>query len=109
MIELDMNVTKVKRNQALALLSRADLIPDKFTAHRNRTFTARYLRDRAAAFESSDEFESRLEKVDSRIAILKRPSPKLDRGRYITLQFTFAVFNPAALRSDLPPRLAKAG
>lgn len=95
MIELDMNITKVKRNQALAILRRANLTPDRFTAHRNRTFTARYLRDRASVFQSVDEFESLLEKADCRIAILKRPSPKLDRGRFITLQFTFAIFNPA--------------
>ncbi|MCB9456713.1 MAG: hypothetical protein H6671_12065 [Anaerolineaceae bacterium] len=95
MIELDINITKVKRNQALAILRRANLIPDRFTAHRNRTFTARYLRDRAPVFQSADEFETLLEKADCRIAILKRPSPKLDRGRYITLQFTFAIFNAA--------------
>ncbi len=95
MIELDMNITKVKRKQALAILRRANLIPDQFTAHRNRTFTARYLRDWTTAFQAVNEFESLLEKADCRIAILKRPSPKLDRGRYITLQFTFAIFNPA--------------
>jgi hypothetical protein len=93
MIELDMNITKVKRNQALDILKRANLFPDKFTAHRNLTFTARYRRDRAATFQSADEFEARLEKADYRIAILKRPSPKLDRGGYITLQFTFVIFN----------------
>ncbi|MCB9452794.1 MAG: hypothetical protein H6672_15250 [Anaerolineaceae bacterium] len=107
MIELDMNITKVKRNQALEILRRAKLMPDKFTAHRNHTFTARYLRDRAEAFESADEFEARLEKSDCRIAILKRPSPRLDRGKYISLKFTFAVFNPGVPATVERP-LAKA-
>lgn len=91
-IEIPPVLTRVPRKQALEILQRARLSPDRFTAHRNGTFTARYLRDREAVFPSHDDFEWQLEKADQRMAILKRPSPKLDRGRYMTLQFSFATF-----------------
>jgi hypothetical protein len=90
-IEIPSNLTKVKRDEALKILSQAKLPPDRFTAHRNGTFTARYLREWEKAF-ASDHYEQQLEKADARVAIYKRPSPKMDRGRYITLQFAFATF-----------------
>lgn len=85
------HLTRVSRKQALAILHSARLMPDRFTAHRNGLFTARYLRGRELVF-LSDEYESQLDSADKRVSIIKRPSPKLDRGRYITLQFTFAIF-----------------
>ncbi len=85
-------LTRVPRKTALAILQDARLYPDRFTAHRNGTFTARYLRDKETIFKSHDEYENMLESADQRVAILKRPSPQLDRGRYVTLQFTFATF-----------------
>ena len=83
--------THVTRRNALEILGRARLYPDRFTAHRNGTFTARYLRDKEPMFQSHEEYEGQLEEADQRVAILKRPSPKLDRGRYVTLQFSFAA------------------
>lgn len=87
------SMTHVPRRQALDVLQRAHLMPDRFTAHRNGTFTARYLRDEALLKTPADHFESQLDSADRRVAILKRPSPKLDRGRWVTLQFTFATFS----------------
>jgi len=92
MIEAPSFLTRVPRKKALEILQHARLYPDRFTAHRNGTFTARYLRDREPKILSLEEYDVLLEDVDQRVAILKRPSPKLDRGRYITLQFTFATF-----------------
>ena len=89
-IEIPLLLTRITRKQALEFLQRARLSPDRFTAHRNGTFTARYLREREDSFQP-DEFEIQLEKADQRVAILKHPSPKLDRGRYVTLQFSFAA------------------
>ena len=91
MIEIPAFFTRVPRKQALNILQQARLYPDRFTAHRNGTFTARYLRGRELMFLSAD-YETQLDTTDSRVAILKRPSPKLDRGRYMTFQFTFATF-----------------
>jgi hypothetical protein len=91
-VETPSILTRVPRKKALEILQHARLYPDRFTAHRNGIFTARYLRDREPIFQSLDEYESQLESADQRVAILKRPSPKLDRGRYMTLQFTFATF-----------------
>jgi hypothetical protein len=92
LIEIPSLKERVSRSQALATLRQANLLPDRFTAHRNGVFTAKYLRGRELVF-LSDEYETKLESADRRVAILKRPSPKIDRGRYITLQFAFAPFS----------------
>ena len=89
-IEIPSTFIRIARKDALTFLQNASLMPDRFTAHRNGTFTARYLRDRELEFQS-DECDTLLEKADNRVAILKRPSPKLDKGRYVTLQFSFAA------------------
>lgn len=89
-IEIPTSFTRIPRRQALEFLQNARLMPDRFTAHRNGTYTARYLRARDLAFQN-DECDMLLEKADNRVAILKRPSPQLDRGRYVTLQFSFAA------------------
>lgn len=94
------------RQQALDILSRARLSPDRFTAHRDRTFTAHYLRGRELIF-MSDEFEGQLDSADKRVAILKRPCPKMDRGRYITLQFAFAPFEVESPRENPAPKRAR--
>lgn len=91
-IEIPTAFTRIPRKQALEFLQTARLMPDRFTAHRNGTFTARYLRARELVFQS-DECDVQLEKADNRVAILKRPSPQLDRGRYVTLQFSFAALS----------------
>lgn len=91
-IEVPTLLTHVTRTKALDILQSARLYPDRFTAHRNGTFTARYSRDREVIFQALEDYEAQLEKADQRVAILKRPSPKLDRGRYVTLQFSFATF-----------------
>lgn len=88
--ELPPHLTRIPRKQALDILQRARLMPDRFTAHRNGTFTARYLRGRELVF-LSEEYETQLDSTDKRVSILKRPSPKLDRGRYMTMLFTFAT------------------
>jgi hypothetical protein len=95
------------RKQALDILSRARLSPDRFTAHRDHTFTAHYLRGRELIF-MSDEFEGRLDSADKRVAILKRPCPKMDRGRYITLQFAFAPFEIESPRENPAPKRTRA-
>ncbi len=94
---LDIDMTryvKVARGDALAILEQAKMIPDDFTAHRNGSFTARYLRDRTATLKTLG-MEERIENIDPRVAIFKRPSDKLDRGRYVT--FKFAVASTRAL------------
>lgn len=86
MIEIDTHrYAKTDRAAALAILEKAQLLPDKLIAHRNRTFTARYHRDQAAVIS-----DARIESVDHRVAIFKRPSAGLDRGRYVTLTFALA-------------------
>lgn len=77
------------RAQALKMLEDAQLKPDKLIAHRDRTFTAKYEKGRAPLFGSL-AYEARMEQnADQHLAIFKRPSPKLDRGPYITLRFSF--------------------
>ncbi|MBC7870533.1 MAG: hypothetical protein H7Y09_06810 [Chitinophagaceae bacterium] len=89
MIEIDITrYAKVGRADVLALLESAQMTPDGLIAHRDRSFTARYLRDRSAHFES--EYESKMEAADRRFAIFKRPNKRLDRGRYLTLTFAMA-------------------
>lgn len=90
MIEIDRTrYSRVKRDAVLRILEQAEIKPDKFTAHRDKTFTARYTKDRLDTF-SSLRYESQMEAVDNRIAILKRPNQKMDRGRYVTLKFAVA-------------------
>lgn len=88
----------VTRGKALQMLERAELKPDKFTAHRDRTFTAKYRRDRLPMF--SQRYEERMESAStSGVAIFKRPSSQIDRGPYVTLQFAV----PERERLGLPP------
>ena len=62
MIEIDTaRYARVTRGRALKLLEAANLAPDKFTAHRNGTFTAKYKRDRQPIF-ASHRYEERKEK-----------------------------------------------
>ena len=90
MIDIDTKrYMKVARGDALAILEQAKMIPDDFTAHRNGSFTARYLRDRTATLRTLG-MEERIENIDPRVAIFKRPSDKLDRGRYVTFKFAVA-------------------
>lgn len=76
--------TKPRRDDVIAMLTQARLKPDKLVAHRDRTFTASFLRDRAGSIRTQS-----IETLDNRVAILKRPEPKIDRGRYITLKLAF--------------------
>lgn len=80
--------TKITRRHVMTLLEQAQLAPDKLTMHRDRTITASYLRERETTFEAG-RYEARMEALDNRIAIFKRPSA-LDRGRYLTLTFAVA-------------------
>jgi len=89
---------KTPRKVALRLLERADLKPRKLTAHRDYTFTAMYHRQ---DLDSVLDAEERLESIDYRIVILKRPAETLDQGEYVTQRF--ALVNPQAL--DLPAPL----
>lgn len=92
MIDVDISrYSKIGRADALALLEQAQLAPEKLIAHRNRTFTARYHRDQVARLS-----DAVIEALDQRIAIFKRPSAGLDRGRYVTLTFALADIAPAA-------------
>jgi hypothetical protein len=87
MIDIDTNrYAKVGRGDVLALLEKAQATPDTLIAHRNGTYTARYLRSRK--FTSNDE--AKIEAADRRVAIFKRPNERLDRGRYVTLTFALA-------------------
>lgn len=89
LIELDTTrYAKIRRKDVLAILERADLKPDALVMHRNRLFSARYLRSRNLDFKPG-QVEARLEATDHRVAIFKRPSRR-DRGRYVTLQFAVA-------------------
>ncbi|MDX1993986.1 MAG: hypothetical protein SF029_16495 [bacterium] len=87
MIDIDRNrYAKVGRGDVLALLEKAQVTPDTLIAHRNGTYTARYLRSRQ--FTPHDE--AKIEAADRRVAIFKRPNERLDRGRYVTLTFALA-------------------
>lgn len=101
MIEIDSTrYAKVGRGTVLAILAQAQVTPDKFTAHRNRTYTARYLRDRNTKLNIGE-----IEAIDQRIAILKKPSEKLDTGRYVT--FKFAMASPEKLGIRVESKQAK--
>jgi hypothetical protein len=80
---------KLPRGAALAILLRAGFAPDQFVAHRDGTYSAFYLRERQDQVVTPD-FEARLEIIDRRVAILKRPSPAIDRGQYLTVRFAIA-------------------
>lgn len=101
MIEIDTaRYAKVTRNRALQILEGADLKPDKFTAHRDRTFTAKYLRSRQSLF-NTQRYEERMEVVgDKSVAIFKRPSTRMDRGPYITLKFAVAALDRLGLEME---------
>ena len=79
---------RIHRNDVLSLLGQAGISPKKLTAHRDNTFTALYCRSRLPKFDAL-QYEKKLEQLDPRIAILKRPS-ELDSGDYIKLQFAIA-------------------
>lgn len=91
MIEVNLTLyAKMSRKNALALLDEAELTPDKFIAHKDKTFTAKFRRKRKRMFQSHS-YEDRMEEVgEHRVAILKRPSVGIDRGPYITMRFAFA-------------------
>lgn len=96
MIEIDSSrYAKVGRGIVLAILEQAKVAPDKFIAHRNRTYTAHYLRDRKPNLDISA-----IESIDKRIAILKKPSDKLDTGRYVTFQFAMASPEKLGIRIE---------
>jgi len=78
---------RAKRSDVLDLLDEAGLTPDKLTAHRDRTYTACYTRDQLDAYATA---EKRLQSLDGRVAIFKRPSDQLDRGQYLTFKFALA-------------------
>lgn len=106
MIDIDSSrYAKIGRTRVLQILEHADLKPDRLTAHRNRMFTARYLRDRQPAF-TNKRYEERMEiAADNTVAIFKRPNTRLDRGRYITLKFAVTAvgslgLNPIKLKED---------
>jgi hypothetical protein len=108
MIEIDhTRYTKMSRQHALAFLERAELAPDKFIAHKDKTFTAKFRRRRKKMFQTHS-YEERMEKIgDHRLAILKRPNVKLDRGPYITLRFAFASLESLGLdKSQFIPKQA---
>lgn len=101
MIDFDSTrYVKVPRGDALAILSQAKMEPDDFTAHRDGSYTARYLRDRSTTLQTLG-IEERIEKVDPRVAIFKRPSEALDRGRYVTLRFAVAKANKIGLTETI--------
>ena len=79
---------RMRRDDALSLLQQAGISPKKLTAHRDNTFTALYCRSRLPKFDAL-QYEKRLEQLDPRIAILKRPS-ELDSGDYVKFQFAIA-------------------
>ena len=88
MIDIDKTrYIKVKRDEVLALLERAGIAPVKLVVHRDLTYTARYPRGADNQFDAA---ETKLEMLDNRVAIFKRPSKKLDRGSYLTLKFAIA-------------------
>ncbi|MFN8375442.1 MAG: hypothetical protein U0694_21520 [Anaerolineae bacterium] len=98
MIEIDHSrYTKISRKNALALLEQAELTPDKFIAHKDKTFTAKFRRKRKSMFQSQS-YEERIENAgEHRIAILKRPSVRMDRGPYMTMRFAFAALETLGL------------
>jgi hypothetical protein len=98
LVEIDSSrYAKIARSRALAILERADLKPDRFTAHRDRSFTAKYLRDKQPLF-TSHRYEERIEiAADNSVAIFKRPNKRTDRGRYITLKFAVAALDDLGL------------
>jgi arsenate reductase-like glutaredoxin family protein len=98
MIEIDATrYSKMTRKRALALLERAELTPDKFIAHKDKTFTAKFRRKRKETFKDF-HYEERMEKMgEHRLAILKRPNVRIDRGPYITMRFAFASLEQLGL------------
>lgn len=89
--------SKITRQKALTVLESADIKPDKFTAHRDRTFTARYLRSRIDLFKSN-KYEEQMEiAADNAVAIFKRPSKGIDKGKYVSLRFGFAAMERLGL------------
>lgn len=86
-IDIDLKrYTKITRGRALALLAKAELTPDKFIAHKDKTYTAKFKRGR-----NLNGAADRVEQVGGHvIAILKRPNPRFDRGPYVTLRFAVA-------------------
>jgi hypothetical protein len=108
MIEIDIaRYTKISRKNALAMLEQAQLTPDKFIAHKDKTFTAKFRRKRKTMFQSHG-YEDRMEKAgEHRIAILKRPSVRIDRGPYITMRFAFTSLETLGLdKNKLTPKKA---
>jgi len=103
MIEIDTTrYAKVGRGTALAVLEEAQVKPDKFIAHRNRTFTAQYLRDRNPNIDIGQ-----VEAIDKRVAVLKNPSEMLDKGRYITFQFAMASPEKLGIKVEKPKKKVK--
>lgn len=81
---------KIKRDEVLNLLESIDLKPDQFIAHRNNTFTAKFLKAKLPSLKQNG-YELRLEEQSEHdLAIFKRPT-RLDRGKYVTLNFGFVV------------------
>jgi hypothetical protein len=108
MIEIDSRLyKKMSRKNALALLERAELAPDKFIAHKDKTFTAKFRRKRKRMFQTQG-YEDRMEQFgDYQLAILKRPSVRIDRGPYITLRFAFAALDTLGVdKIKLPTKKA---
>jgi hypothetical protein len=101
-IDIDVNrYTKITRGRALKLLAKAELVPDRFIAHKDKTYTAKFKRERRSLFQSSG-YEERFETASGhRVAILKRPNYTLDRGPYVTLRF--AITELALLGLDVKP------
>lgn len=103
LIEIESNrYSRVKRAEALHILEQAKISPDRFVAHRDRTFTAKFERKRLDLFKSLD-YEDRMElAAHHSVAIFKRPSQKIDRGPFITLRFGFVATDRLGLISSKP-------
>ena len=81
---------KVSRNSVLKLLERAGVKPDKFTAHRDHSYSAKY-RKRKGVLKPT-EYEDLIEQASHHdIAIFKYPNRKVDKGWYVVLRFGFVA------------------
>lgn len=91
MFQVDvMRYRRLKRNDVLGLFTAIEMEPDQFIAHRNHTFTAKFLKTRLAILNDAN-FEARLEnRAEHGLAVFKRPT-RLDRGKYVTFRFGFVA------------------
>lgn len=90
---------KIKRDDVLNILEAAELKPDQFIAHRNNTFTAKFLKAKLPSL-TKNRYETRLEEQSEHdLAIFKRPT-RLDRGKYVTLNFGFVAMERLGIDLD---------